>query len=56
VDLSTQRPELFEEMMRRLRAYGDTVYQTDYSAGADNCLSVGDALERDRGFLAPRCS
>jgi arylsulfatase B len=49
-------PKLFEKLWRMLMDVRDGVYQTNYDGGAKTCLSVQEAFDRDRGFLAPRCS
>jgi hypothetical protein len=56
VDLRHARPAAFAKLARRMAAIGATVYQTDYDAGYDHCLSAPAAHEANHGFLAPRCT
>ncbi len=55
-NLKDTLPEVYQGMLQRLAELTKTVFQTDYSGGADTCISTEEAYERDHGFLAPRCS
>jgi arylsulfatase B len=55
-DLKEIYPKVFDNLLAMLLVVGDTVYQTNYDGGATSCLSVKEAYQRDRGFLAPRCT
>lgn len=55
-DVKESFPHVFSTLWSRLLEVGEGVYQTNYDGGAKNCLSAGEAYQRDRGFLAPRCT
>lgn len=45
-----------KKLLSKLHAYGNTVYQTNFSGGFDNCMSRQAAYQHYRGFLGPECS
>jgi len=55
-DVKELYPEVFIRLRSRLLEIGSGVYQTDFDGGANTCLSATAAYQRDKGFLAPRCS
>ena len=54
-DLRLSQPILFQTLMERLLEIGRSTYQTNHSGGADTCDPAPEALQREGGFLSPRC-
>ena len=48
-------PDIFKRLMERLKYYGTTVYQTNYT-DAKTCIGAPESYRMNHGFLAPRCS
>ena len=55
-NVKDQHSEVYERLWNRLIEIGQSVYQTNYDGGASDCIPIPEAYERDKGFVAPRCS